>query len=359
MDPEVVGAEEWFQAAPETNLHPELGFARRRAEPIAQQFGDGRVREAFAVGEGAALRATAWVGPRSRASSNRSRSSASRRLLPSPASPLTSRTPPVPRSTCSRRSTASPSSRSRPTTGTSTPSRPRTFPRTDRLAMSGLAWTGSCLPLRSSTSGSPNSNRGSTSPAGRLADQRRAARRRGLDPCRGVDGVAHRGELGLTADRAEHDGSRVHTHARGERLDSPCVGDLVAVGRHVADDVERGTQRAFRVVLVGGRCAEQREYPVARHVDHGAVVGLGRRDHPRHGLVHEDLELLGIQLLAERGRAGEIGEQRGHHALFVDGCESRLWADEYRPRRRPVAPEAPMWSRGAPSSSVSCWSMAS
>ena len=78
-------------------------------------------------------------------------------------------------------------------------------------------------------------------------------------------------------------------------------------------------QRPFGVVLVGDGGAEQGEDAVAGDVHDRAAVASDRRDHPRHRLVDDDLELLGLERLAEHRRAGQVGEQRGDDLLLVPG----------------------------------------
>ena len=86
-----------------------------------------------------------------------------------------------------------------------------------------------------------------------------------------------------------------------------------------SDDLQRRAHRALGVVLVRDRRAEQREHAVAREVLDGAAERFDRPDHARHGVADDELQLLGIQAFAERGRADQVGEERGDHApLFAD-----------------------------------------
>ena len=87
--------------------------------------------------------------------------SATSRLFPIPASPLMKRTPPEPPSVRSSAASASPSSRSRPTSRVSTPSRPRTLRPSASARSTTVARTGSPFPLSSSSTGSPHTKSGS------------------------------------------------------------------------------------------------------------------------------------------------------------------------------------------------------
>src|SRR5439155_12497929 len=83
------------------------------------------------------------------------------------------------------------------------------------------------------------------------------------------------------------------------------------------DDPKGRAQRALGVVLVRGGRAEQREDPVAGQILHGAAEGLRRAYDPRDGLAHDDLHLLRVEALGERGRPDEVGENRRDHLAFL------------------------------------------
>src|SRR2546427_356449 len=69
--------------------------------------------------------------------------------------------------------------------------------------------------------------------------------------------------------------------------------------------------RALRIVLVRGGCAEEREHAVAGEVFDRAAVVLDRVDDPGHRLADDQLHLLGIELLGKGGRADKVGEECG------------------------------------------------
>ena len=88
-------------------------------------------------------------------------------------------------------------------------------------------------------------------------------------------------------------------------------------GLDVVDDAERGADRTFRIVLVSDRSAEEREQSVAGEILDGASERLDGRDHASHGVADDELQLLGVEALAERGRPDEVGEEGGDDAAFV------------------------------------------
>ena len=71
---------------------------------------------------------------------------------------------------------------------------------------------------------------------------------------------------------------------------------------------------------MGGRRAEQRQHAVAGQILDGAAEALDRVHHPGDRVADHEAHLLGVELLAERGRADEVGrERRDDTALLAHG----------------------------------------
>ncbi len=152
------------------------------------------------------------------------------------------------------------------------------------------------------------------------ADDDRTGIGSGLESRGRVDRVADRAVLdpAAGADRAEDDRAGRDADPRGETVDPPGAGDLRAVLRDVRGDPQPRADRALGIVLVRDGRAEEREYAVPREILDRAAEVLDRMDHARDRLADDELRILGIELLAERCRAGEVGEERGDHlALFT------------------------------------------
>jgi len=78
---------------------------------------------------------------------------------------------------------------------------------------------------------------------------------------------------------------------------------------------------AQRVVLAHNRHAEDGHHGVADELLDGAAVALDDRLHPLEVAGEQRTEALGIEPVAEGGRAGEVAEEDGHGlALLVLGC---------------------------------------
>ncbi len=148
--------------------------------------------------------------------------------------------------------------------------------------------------------------------------------RRGLrlEPCRDVDRVADGAVLdpAAGADRSDDDGAGVHAHPDAEAADAEAPLHLEGIRPQLVRDLQRGAQRAFRIVFVRRRRTEQREHAVARQILDGAAEVLDGVHHPGHGVADDEPYLLGIELLAERGRTDEVGrERRDDSAFFAHG----------------------------------------
>ncbi len=153
---------------------------------------------------------------------------------------------------------------------------------------------------------------------GGLADEDRPGRCRCLQAGGGVDRVADRAVLHARAasDRAEDDRAGVDAHADAEVLDAPGGRDLGAVGRQVVRDPKGRANSTLRVVFVRGRCAEEGEDSVTCEILHRPSERLDRGDHAADGLADDELRLLRVEPLAERGGTDEVGVEGRHRLPF-------------------------------------------
>ena len=87
---------------------------------------------------------------------------------------------------------------------------------------------------------------------------------------------------------------------------------LIAETRAAVEHVERGVERALRIVLVGDRRAEHRHDGIAHELLHEAVVARDRLGEGLEQRVLERAHLLGVEPLGQRGETGDIGEEHGH-----------------------------------------------
>jgi hypothetical protein len=190
-------------------------------------------------------------------------------------------------------------------------------------------------------------------PVGALAHQDRPGVGRGLQPRRRVERVAHRGVLHLApgAQRAQDGESGLDAHAHRHRIDPEFPAHLLAVVADAVEDEQPGAHGALGVVLVRRRRPEQGDHAVARQLDHGAVELLHRADHPGHGLADDHREVLGVQALAEGGRADDVGEQRADDLplLALGPGGDRRAARRAEPVVRLESPPAPRATRHRPS----------
>ena len=118
---------------------------------------------------------------------------------------------------------------------------------------------------------------------------------------------------------ADDDGARVDSDPYGE-LDAVGILHLLRVGLHGALDRERSPDGALRVVLVGYRGAEKGEHLVAHELRDCPLVAAHLLRHETHDLVDQELGALGTELLADRGRADDVGDQRRDDAPLSSGC---------------------------------------
>ena len=93
---------------------------------------------------------------------------------------------------------------------------------------------------------------------------------------------------------------------------------LVELGDSLPDR-KRRADRAFGIVLVSLRGAEQREDGVAAELLEGAAVGLELTADACVVRGHERLHVLGIEILGASGRPDEVDEDRGDDLALLAG----------------------------------------
>ena len=144
---------------------------------------------------------------------------------------------------------------------------------------------------------------------GLLADEDRARRGHALEARRGVDDVAR--------DETLVGGTDGHGRLAGQ--DAGARLDARAERTDAVDQVERGADRAFRVVVVGDRRAPDGHHRVADELLDGAAVAaddvLALLEVARQELA----DGFGVAALGEGREPDEIGEQDGDETTFRDG----------------------------------------
>ena len=141
------------------------------------------------------------------------------------------------------------------------------------------------------------------------------------------DGLQSRCDVGRVSERdglvihGAHDADRgragVDADADVESLDPPRLLDLARVLPHDVHDPQRRAGGPLGVVLVSGRNAEVRADAVAHVRLHRPAVLVHGAAHLVHAFADQRLRLLRRQLLGERGRPDDVGEEHRHGANLV------------------------------------------
>src|SRR5205823_13875331 len=103
--------------------------------------------------------------------------------------------------------------------------------------------------------------------------------------------------------------ARGRADAHADALEAAPARRLAAVALQAGEDAQRGADRALGVVLAGGRGAEEGEHAVPGQVLDVAAERLDLADDPCDGVADDELHVLGIESLGERGRADDVGEE--------------------------------------------------
>ncbi len=175
---------------------------------------------------------------------------------------------------------------------------------------SRYARTGSALPL--ATTGSVSSTRTASRTSSQVEWPSSTSPGRGglLEPGRGVDRVAGR-ERAAGTRRPGHDRPGVDAGA-DLQADAEARAQLLRQRGDRLVEVVGGPHRAQGVVLAHLGHPEHREHRVADELLDGPAVALDRRPGHREVATHHRAVGLRVELLAQRGRAGHVGEQQGH-----------------------------------------------
>src|SRR5579864_660455 len=155
--------------------------------------------------------------------------------------------------------------------------------------------------------------------SGRVVDEHRPRLGFGLEARGEVDGIAERRVLDALpcADLADDDGAGRGTDPDTEALDAPTADDLAAVLLQLGNDPQSRAQGALGVVLVRRGRAEEGEHAVPRQILDVAAERLHLPDDARDRLADDELHVLGIEALSERGRADDVREERRQHPALL------------------------------------------
>ena len=185
-------------------------------------------------------------------------------------------------------------------------------PRGDRLALSLQVELARVPPLEEALDRA----------MGGFVDEHRPGIGSGLQPRGDVHRVAERGELdpGAGADLPHHDRAGRRSDPDAETLGTPAAAHLASVLLHLGDDAEGTENRPLGVVLARRRRAEEGEDSVTGEILDVAAERLDLADDPRNRLAHDELHVLWVEPLCERGRADDVGEDgRQDLALLPHG----------------------------------------
>ena len=201
------------------------------------------------------------------------------------------------------------SSSSRPTNGASSASLRLRPPRSPTTRSARHAGTGDCLPLSGC---SPAGSKAIAARGGalrRFADEDASRRRRGLEPCCGVDEVA--GDHALVR--------RADGHGRLAGQDPGACLDACAERRHGVDEVEGGADGQLGIVLVSGRRAPDGHDRIADELLDGAAVAADHVAGKVEVAGQRVADVLRVALLGEWREADQIREQDCYQLALTGG----------------------------------------
>ena len=96
---------------------------------------------------------------------------------------------------------------------------------------------------------------------------------------------------------------------------------LLAQARHGVDQVERGPDRAFRVVLVGNGCSPHRHHGIADELLDRPAISLDERPGDLEVCGEELADLLGVPGLGQRSEPHQIRKQDRDEATLRHGFD--------------------------------------
>ena len=153
---------------------------------------------------------------------------------------------------------------------------------------------------------------------GVVADAQRAGRRMLLHPRGQVDGGAADGVGRIHAAAQQHrPGVQAHPHIEaGVAVVAPhLVGQQAGLGQ----DGQTGGNRIFGIVLARQLGAEGGQQAVAGVLQGAAVEALHQRGEAGQGRVHHLMQVLGVELPAQRGGPDHVHEHHRHLAQLLLG----------------------------------------
>ena len=150
-----------------------------------------------------------------------------------------------------------------------------------------------------------------------LAEQDLAGRSGLLEALGHVHRVTGRKPLALAAVAGDHLAG-VHAGANGDR-DAPVAFQLLVQGCEPFAHLRGRAHRSQRVVLVQHGDSEDGHDGVPDELLDRPFVALDDRLHLVEVPAHHASQRLGVELLAERGRPGDVGEDHGHDLADVSG----------------------------------------
>ncbi len=154
-----------------------------------------------------------------------------------------------------------------------------------------------------------------------------------------VDGVAKGVVQDIRRRHAgrDHDEPRVDSDARGE-LDPVCRRDLRGVVADCFANREGSADRPLGVVLARNRRAEQCEEAVSGQLRDSTAETLHALAHQPHDVVEEELRPLRTELLGDRRRARDVGDEhrddpplscgRGHRRVIRGHAPGKIRTSE-------------------------------
>src|SRR5215471_17271711 len=150
-----------------------------------------------------------------------------------------------------------------------------------------------------------------------------------LHPGGEADDVPLRGVVHaqVVADPAHDDLAGVETHPHRE-LEPALAPHVFGERAEVARQIQSGSTRTLRMVLVGNGGAEERHDAVTRVLVDGPLVSVNAAREDPEQAIEEAMPFLGVDALCQLHRAHDVGEEDGDQLALaperVLGCEDLL-----------------------------------
>ena len=196
--------------------------------------------------------------------------------------------------------------------------------------------TGSSTPLIAIGASRPDLEPAAYLSPGLAADAQAAGRRGLLHASRDVHRDAADAALGVDA--------AAEQHTAGVDADAHVEAGVAVPPQHLRpfapallEQGEAGEHRPFRVVLLGALGAEHRQQAVAGVLQDLAAVGRDDRGAAGEQAVDHRLQVLGIELAGERGRADDVEEQHADMGEAGRSAAGSRWSDASSARSGAIA----------------------